>query len=134
MQRHHSRYRGGPFLRRPGLQPFGRSGLLGELIVGGLAAGGPTVGTVNLQWGYIDTPVSYAQQSFTFSEAGFHMPGLFLRGDQNLLPAVQGQLLLEIGDKPGASQCFRQALDHPCSEPERRFLRRKLDHSAKTEV
>lgn len=36
MQRQHSRYRGGPFLRRPGLQPFGRSGLLGELIVGGL--------------------------------------------------------------------------------------------------
>jgi len=36
MQRHHSRYRGGPFLRRPGLPPFGRSGLLGELIVGGL--------------------------------------------------------------------------------------------------
>jgi len=36
MQRHHSRYRGGPFLRRPGLPPFGRSGLLGELLVGGL--------------------------------------------------------------------------------------------------
>jgi RNA polymerase sigma-70 factor, ECF subfamily len=51
-----------------------------------------------------------------------------------LLPAVQGQLLLEIGDKLGASQYFRQALDRPCSEPERRFLRRKLDHCAKTEV
>ena len=36
MQRHHSRYRGGPFLRRPGLQPFGPSGLLGDLIAGGL--------------------------------------------------------------------------------------------------
>jgi Short C-terminal domain len=36
MQRHHYRYRGGPFLRRPGLPPFGRSGLLGNLIVGGL--------------------------------------------------------------------------------------------------
>ncbi len=36
MQKHHSRYRGGPFLRRPGLPPFGRSGLLGELLVGGL--------------------------------------------------------------------------------------------------
>jgi len=43
-----------------------------------------------------------------------------------LLPAVRGQLLLEIGDKSGASQCFRQALDRPCSEPERRFLQRKL--------
>jgi hypothetical protein len=36
MQRHHSRYRGGPFLKRPGRPPFGRSGLLGDLIVGGL--------------------------------------------------------------------------------------------------
>ena len=44
-----------------------------------------------------------------------------------LLPAIQGQLLFDIGDKSGASQCFRQALDRPCSEPERRFLQRKLD-------
>jgi Short C-terminal domain len=36
MQRHHYRYRRGPFLRRPGLPPFGRSGLLGDLIIGGL--------------------------------------------------------------------------------------------------
>jgi hypothetical protein len=36
MQKHHSRYRRGPFPRRPGLPPFGRSGLLGDLIVGGL--------------------------------------------------------------------------------------------------
>jgi RNA polymerase sigma-70 factor (ECF subfamily) len=43
-----------------------------------------------------------------------------------LLPAVQGQLLLDIGDKPGAAQCFRQALERPCSDPERRFLQRKL--------
>jgi RNA polymerase sigma-70 factor (ECF subfamily) len=43
-----------------------------------------------------------------------------------LLPAVRGQLLLDIGDKPGASQCFHQALERPCSEPERRFLQRKL--------
>jgi RNA polymerase sigma-70 factor (ECF subfamily) len=43
-----------------------------------------------------------------------------------LLPAVQGQLLLDIEDQPGASQCFRQALKRPCSEPERRFLQRKL--------
>jgi RNA polymerase sigma-70 factor (ECF subfamily) len=42
-----------------------------------------------------------------------------------LLPAVQGQLLLDIGDNPGATQCFRQALERPCSEPERRFLQRK---------
>jgi len=36
MQRHHYHYRRGPFLRRPGLPPFGRSSLLGNLIVGGL--------------------------------------------------------------------------------------------------
>jgi hypothetical protein len=36
MQRHHYSYRGGPFLRKPGLLPLGRSGLLGSLIVGGL--------------------------------------------------------------------------------------------------
>ena len=36
MQRHHYRYPRGPFLRRPGLPPFGRSGLLGNLIIGGL--------------------------------------------------------------------------------------------------
>ena len=36
MQRHHYHNRGGPFLRRPGLPPFGRSGLLGELLIGGL--------------------------------------------------------------------------------------------------
>jgi RNA polymerase sigma-70 factor (ECF subfamily) len=43
-----------------------------------------------------------------------------------LLPAAQGQLLLDIGDKPGAAQCFCQALERPCSDPERRFLQRKL--------
>ena len=44
-----------------------------------------------------------------------------------LLPAVQGQLLLKLGDKQSASQSFCQALERPCSEPEQRFLRRKLD-------
>src|SRR5260370_42664753 len=36
MQRHHHGYRRGPFPRRPGLPPFGRGGLLNELLVGGL--------------------------------------------------------------------------------------------------
>ena len=36
MQRHHYRYRRGPFLGRPGLPPFGRNGLLGGLLIGGL--------------------------------------------------------------------------------------------------
>lgn len=53
----------------------------------------------------------------------------FLR-NYYLLPAVQGQLLLDIGDKPGASECFRQALERPSSEPERRFLQRKLTEAS----
>ena len=36
MQRHHYRNRGGPFPRRPGLPPFSRGGLLGDLLIGGL--------------------------------------------------------------------------------------------------
>ena len=36
MQRHHTRYPGGPYHKRPGPPPFGRSGLLSGLIVGGL--------------------------------------------------------------------------------------------------
>jgi RNA polymerase sigma-70 factor (ECF subfamily) len=43
-----------------------------------------------------------------------------------LLPAVQGRLLLDLGDREAAADCFRQALERPCSEPERRFLKRKL--------
>jgi RNA polymerase sigma-70 factor (ECF subfamily) len=49
-----------------------------------------------------------------------------------LLPAVQGQLLLDIGDKPSASEYFRQALERPCSEPEQRFLQRKLAECSRT--
>ena len=36
MQQHHHRYGRGPFPRRPGLPPFSRSGLLSDLIAGGL--------------------------------------------------------------------------------------------------
>ncbi len=43
-----------------------------------------------------------------------------------LLLAVRGHLLLELGRPAEAGACFRAALDCPCSEPERRFLRRKL--------
>ena len=44
-----------------------------------------------------------------------------------LLPAVRGHLLLELGNRIEAAACFRAALECPCSEPERRFLRRKLE-------
>jgi len=43
-----------------------------------------------------------------------------------LLLAVRGHLLLELGRRSEAASCFQAALECPCSEPERRFLRRKL--------
>jgi RNA polymerase sigma-70 factor, ECF subfamily len=46
--------------------------------------------------------------------------------DYYLLLAVRGHLLLELGRSVEAAACFRAALDLRCSEPERRFLRRKL--------
>jgi RNA polymerase sigma-70 factor (ECF subfamily) len=47
-------------------------------------------------------------------------------GDYYLLLAVRGHLLQDL-ERPGeAAACFRAALECPCSEPERRFLRRKL--------
>jgi len=43
-----------------------------------------------------------------------------------LLLAVRGHLLLELGRRDEAARNFNAALERPCSEPERRFLRRKL--------
>jgi len=47
-----------------------------------------------------------------------------------LLPSVKGRLLQEIGDRRRAAEAYRRALDHTCSEPERRFLLRKLNECA----
>jgi RNA polymerase sigma-70 factor, ECF subfamily len=47
--------------------------------------------------------------------------------DYYLLPAVRGHLLHELGRPADAAACFRAALECPCSEPERRFLRRQLE-------
>ena len=46
--------------------------------------------------------------------------------DYYLLLAVRGHLLLELGRREEAAREFRAALERPCSEPERRFLIRKL--------
>ena len=46
--------------------------------------------------------------------------------DYYLLLAVRGHLLLDLGRRGEAAACLRAALDCRCSEPERRFLRRKL--------
>jgi RNA polymerase sigma-70 factor, ECF subfamily len=43
-----------------------------------------------------------------------------------LLPAVQGRLHLDLGNRTEAAEYFRRALSCPCSEPERRFLVREL--------
>jgi len=47
--------------------------------------------------------------------------------DYYLFLAVRGHLLLELGRRAEAAKHFRDALERPCSEPERRFLRRKLE-------
>lgn len=44
-----------------------------------------------------------------------------------LLPAVKGRLLEDLGDRAGAAVCYRAALARPCSDPERRFLLRRLE-------
>lgn len=47
--------------------------------------------------------------------------------DYYLLLALRGHLLSELGRAAEAAECFRAALKCPCSEPERRFLKRKLE-------
>jgi len=44
-----------------------------------------------------------------------------------LLPATLGELWSEMGDAKKAADFYRQALKHPCSEPERRFLSKRLE-------
>lgn len=48
------------------------------------------------------------------------LPGYYL------LLAVRGHLLLDLGRRAEAIACFNEALECRCSEPERRFLRRKI--------
>jgi RNA polymerase sigma-70 factor, ECF subfamily len=48
----------------------------------------------------------------------------------HLLLAARGQLLLELDRRTEAADCFRSALECACSEPERRFLKRKLESCA----
>lgn len=43
-----------------------------------------------------------------------------------LLPSVKGGLLLELGKRQEAAVCFQAALQRPCTDPERRFLARRL--------
>jgi RNA polymerase sigma-70 factor (ECF subfamily) len=50
--------------------------------------------------------------------------------DYYLFCAVRGHLLLELGRSAEAAACYRAALERRCSEPERRFLKRKLAECA----
>jgi RNA polymerase sigma-70 factor, ECF subfamily len=43
-----------------------------------------------------------------------------------LVPSVKGRLLAELGDRAAAADCYRQALERPCTGPERRLLQRRL--------
>ena len=47
--------------------------------------------------------------------------------DYHLLLAVRGHLLTELGRPQEAAASFRAALECACSEPERRFLKRRLE-------
>ena len=49
----------------------------------------------------------------------------------HLFLAVRGRLLLDLGRAEEAANCFRAALECRCSEPERRFLRRRLEECGK---
>jgi RNA polymerase sigma-70 factor (ECF subfamily) len=46
--------------------------------------------------------------------------------DYYLLPSVRGALLEQVGDDKGAAMAFEEALKRRCSDPEKRFLRRRL--------
>jgi RNA polymerase sigma-70 factor, ECF subfamily len=52
------------------------------------------------------------------------LPGYYL------LLAVRGHLLQDLGRRDEARDCFNRALECRCSEPERRFLRRKIEECA----
>ena len=44
-----------------------------------------------------------------------------------LLPSVVGRMFAELGDHARATASYQRALERPCSEPERRFLQRRLE-------
>jgi RNA polymerase sigma-70 factor (ECF subfamily) len=49
-----------------------------------------------------------------------------------LLPATLGELWSEMGDAKKAADFYSQALQHSCSEPERRFLSKRLEATNRT--
>lgn len=59
-----------------------------------------------------------------YLDAALTVPKL---SDYRLLLSVRGHLLFELGRCGEAAASFRAALECPCSEPERRFLKSKLE-------
>jgi RNA polymerase sigma-70 factor (ECF subfamily) len=49
-----------------------------------------------------------------------------------LLPAVRADFLRRLGRDAEAADCYREALTYPCSQPERRFLLRRIDGLSRT--
>jgi RNA polymerase sigma-70 factor (ECF subfamily) len=85
------------------------------------------------------SPVAALNRAVALAKLRGAMDGLAevdrLAGDPRLrhyylLLAVRGHLLLELGRRAEAAQCYRAALALRCSEPERRFLRRRLEECA----
>ncbi len=52
--------------------------------------------------------------------------------DYYLLPSVRADLLLRLGRDDDAAACYRDALASPCTEPERRFLQKRLERCARS--
>jgi RNA polymerase sigma-70 factor (ECF subfamily) len=44
-----------------------------------------------------------------------------------LLPAVRADFLRRLGRSAEAAVCYREAISYPCTEPERRYLLRRLE-------
>jgi RNA polymerase sigma-70 factor (ECF subfamily) len=47
--------------------------------------------------------------------------------DYHLLHATRADLLRRLGERAGAAVAYREALERTSSEPERRFLLRRID-------
>ncbi len=77
-----------PLTNFPKLLPAGQRLLFTR--DGGLMAEGPLSPSHTLAWGYVPEMGQYAQRVLSFTNAALHVPGHFVRGDQNLQPREQG--------------------------------------------
>lgn len=59
-----------------------------------------------------------------------HLPSDSKMSGYYLYLAVRGHLLIQLGRRSEGLACFERALQCRCSEPERRFLRRRIDRAS----